>query len=327
MGAANVIPGVSGGTIAFITGVYERLIAAIRAFDLVALRLLTKLQVRAFLKHIDFGFLAALGLGAVASVLSLAKLLEFLFARHEVAVWAFFFGLILASIPFVARAVRKWGAGPVVAALVGIALAAGLAFVPRAGANDGAAYVFVCGIVAISSMIIPGLSGSFVLLLMGNYFVVLGAISGLDLAILIPFGVGCVVGLAALSRLLTWIFAHHHDVAVALITGFVAGSLLLIWPWKETVYERDEAGNYLVKTADRELVERGDDLAQALASVADGEELVVVGYADWHLPDFASRATWVQLLILLLGAALVWGIERAGSAGSRKADVGTHGAS
>lgn len=321
MGAANVIPGVSGGTIAFITGIYERLIRALKSFDLAALRMALRFDVRGLLAHIDFPFLAALGAGVVVSILSLAKLFEFLFMHHEVAVWAFFFGLILASIPTVVCEIKHWGAGPVIAAILGCALAAGLAFVPRAGANDSLPYVFLCGVVAISSMIIPGVSGSFVLLLMGNYFLVLGAISGLELPILVPFGLGCVVGLAALSRLLAWIFSRYHDVAVALISGFVAGSLLIIWPWKDTVFEQSASGSYVVKTADRELVERGADLAAVVEGLGEDEELITVGYTNWQFPSLSEKATYVHLALMLIAAVIVLAGERAAAKHRAKKSV------
>lgn len=218
MGAANVIPGVSGGTIAFITGIYERLINAIKSCGPAALKLLLARKFKEFAEHIDLRFLAAIAIGALVSILSLAKFLEWAFSAHPTPVWAFFFGLILASIWGVGKMVKKWGPGPVVALLIGFGIAISLLFLPHATANEGKLYLVLCGIVAISSMIIPGVSGSFVLLIMGNYALVLGAIGDFKFPILIPFAIGCVIGLIALSHVLSWIFERYHDVAVALIT-------------------------------------------------------------------------------------------------------------
>ncbi|MDG2126309.1 MAG: DUF368 domain-containing protein, partial [Verrucomicrobiales bacterium] len=253
------------------------------------------------------------GGGVVLSIVSLAKVLEWLFERHEVVVWAFFFGLILASIPYVFRAVKRWGISTWLSLLVGVLVAGGIAFLPRAGADESAWYVFICGMAAISSMIVPGVSGSFVLLLMGNYFLVLGAISGLDFKILVPFGVGCVVGIVGLSHLLSWVFKKHHDVAVALITGFIAGSLLVIWPWKDTKFDRDVEGVLLVKTAERAVEARPGELAEVKAALAEGEELVVAGYENWALPAFGEKVTWMALGALAFGVILVVLMERAGS--------------
>jgi putative membrane protein len=309
MGAANVVPGVSGGTIAFITGIYERLIAALRSFDLAALRLLIGGRFRELLAHVDFRFLAVLGAGVATGIVSLAKGLEWLFRNHEVGVWAFFFGLVVASVPFVLRMVKRWGPGRVAALVAGALLAGGLAFLPRAGADASLTYLLVCGVVAMSSMIIPGISGSFVLLLMGNYFLVLGAITRLELAVLVPFGAGCVIGVAALSRLLNWVFTYHHDVAVAAITGFIAGSLLVVWPWKDTLYARDGDGRLVVKTAQRELVSRDGETEAVRSALAPGEELVVAGYRNWQAPPLGRPGTWAHLGLMAAGVVLVVGLE------------------
>ena len=291
MGAANVIPGVSGGTVAFITGIYERLIEALRSIDGRALSLLVQGRLREFSAKVDFPFLVALGLGVVVSILTLAAVLEYLFAEHETFVWAFFFGLILASIFFVGKRVKRWSAGPWVGFAIGAAIAIGVALLKPAEENDSTWYLVLCGVIAMASMIIPGLSGSFVLLLLGNYrLVMIESVNGLksleasSIAVLLPVGVGAILGLVLLSRLLSWIFHTHHDVAVALLTGFVAGSLLIIWPWKEARIETFGAG---------------EDLKEK-----------VVGY-DWFLPDI-SPATGLALLIMLIGFVVVYFLERFG---------------
>lgn len=290
MGAANVIPGVSGGTIAFITGIYERLIAALRRFDLETVRLASRLRIREVVERVDLVFLAVLGAGVFTSLLTFGRILKGLFHDHPTGTWAFFFGLILASIFFVGRIVRRWSAGPVAAAAAGTLVAAGIAFLRPAGENDAFLYLVLCGVVAICSMIVPGLSGSFVLILMGNYaLVMLDAVPSLDLRILVPVGIGAVVGILAFARLLDWVFRHHHDTAVALLTGFVSGSLATIWPWKVAVPLLDAAGDPVVRK---------------------GKE-VVAGY-DWQAPPLTDPSTWAALALVAFGIGLVFAIEWAG---------------
>ncbi len=247
MGAANVIPGVSGRTIAFITGIYERLIDALKSFDFKAIRYLLKFDFGSFSKHVDLRFLVSLGLGVLASILTLAKFLKWAYEVAPVWVDAFFFGLILASIFAVGKMVKHWGLKEAIGLAVGLGLAVWLAFLDPAGENKSPFYLAVCGVAGMCSMIIPGISGSFILLLMGNYkLIVLDAVNNLRemnleaaLPILIPVGVGAVLGIIVLSHILSWLFKRYHDTAVALITGFIAGSLVIIWPWKQAIFSAD----------------------------------------------------------------------------------------
>ncbi len=284
MGAANVIPGVSGGTIALITGIYERLINAIKSIDIHAARLLLSRQWRAFWTGIDGSFLTALFAGIAASIISLAKLLEFLLKQHEVLTMAFFFGLIFVSVYFVGKTVRQWGASSVCLLLLGAAIATGIALLVPASENNSFFYVFLCGIVAMCSMILPGLSGSFVLIIMGNYGLILAAIGNADLQILIPLALGCVFGMIAFSHALSWIFKHYHDQTIALMTGFIAGSLAIIWPWKNTLTD---------------------------SIVRDGKppKEVVTGY-EWFMPAATDRITLFAMLLIFAGAATVFLMEK-----------------
>jgi putative membrane protein len=279
MGAANVIPGVSGGTIAFITGIYERLIHALKSLDLDALRMLFKLDFKAFSRKVDLVFLAFLFVGIAVSILSLAKLLELALTNHEAFTLAFFFGLIIASVLGVGRQISKINAVVIIGFLVGTAIAVAIAFLPPATANDGFFYLVLCGMVAICSMILPGLSGSYILLLMGNYLLVLQAISGFEFRVLLPIGVGCAVGLVLFSRLLSYLFAHFRDLTIALLTGFVAGSLLIIWPWKNTIY----------------------------MEVMEGKEKAI-GY-EWLLPPLDLSLLWAVLL-MMVGFVVVYWMEK-----------------
>jgi putative membrane protein len=289
MGAANVIPGVSGGTIAFITGIYERLLSALKAFDLTALRLLLRLDFKGLSRHIDLPFLVALGVGVLGAILGLAGLLEGWFESHPTLVWSFFFGLILTSVLTVGKMVGKWTIGCAFTLLIGAGLAMALAFLPAAQESSNPLYLVLCGVAAMCSMIIPGISGSFVLLLMGNYLLVLRAVKEFDLGIIAFLGIGAISGLLALSHLLSWLFHRFHDIAVSLITGFVFGSLLIIWPWKFPNPDRT--------------VERIN---------SDGEiEEKVMGYL-YQMPDFAVADTWVAIAFMVAGAVLLLIVDRLG---------------
>ncbi|MDH5609821.1 MAG: DUF368 domain-containing protein [Cyclobacteriaceae bacterium] len=282
MGAANVIPGVSGGTIAFITGIFERLIRGIKSFDGQALGLLLRFRFRELAAKVDFLFLFSVFAGIGVSILSLARVLEWAFTNYETLTLAFFFGLIIASVLGVGRQVGSWQFSTGANFLVGTAIAVSIAFLPPAAPDDGVFYLFLCGVAAICSMVLPGLSGSYVLLLMGNYLLVLSAISAFEVVTLLPFLAGCLVGLILFSRLLSYLFVNFKDQTVALLTGFVAGSLLIIWPWKETQY-----------------------------LAVSGEKAKAIGY-DWHLPSM-DMAFFYSIVLVLTGFGLVWVIDKKGS--------------
>ncbi|MDD4747911.1 MAG: DUF368 domain-containing protein [Salinivirgaceae bacterium] len=238
MGAANVIPGVSGGTIALITGVFERLINAIKSFDLKAVKLIFSGKIKEFVQHTDLYFLMALFLGVGISIISLAKLLEVLFQNYQVLVWSYFFGLILASVYYVGKTISRWTTPVILLFIAGFALAVAFTIMSPAKENNSIWFNFMAGIVAACSMILPGLSGSFVLLLMGSYrLIMIEAVSNFDFTILIPVGMGAVVGIIAFSHFLSWVFKKYKDQMISLLTGFILGSLAIIWPWK-TVIEK-----------------------------------------------------------------------------------------
>jgi len=293
MGAANVVPGVSGGTIAFITGIYERLIESLKSFDLEALKLGSKFKFKELWTKVDGRFLLSMGVGVILAFATLAKLLKWGFEHYPVLVFSLFFGLILASIPSVGKMIRKWDASVILVFLVGLGIAVSIAFLTPASENNNPFYLGLCGVVAMCSMIIPGLSGSFVLLLMGNYeLIMLDSVSALfsgdlktALPILIPVWIGAVVGLLVLSRFLSWLFRVHHDNAVSAITGFVTGSLVIIWPWKTTM--------------------------TTMITDRHGEEKEkIIGFKDWTLPDFAAGGTWLEIGAVVIGIALIVIIEK-----------------
>ncbi len=233
IGAANVIPGVSGGTIALITGIFERLINSIKSFDLKALKLLLKGRIKEFVQYTDFIFLMELALGAVVSIFTLAKLLDYLFVNYPVFIWSYFFGLIAASVFYVGKTVDKVTISVVVSFIVGAIIAYGVTVVRPGHPNDNFWYLILCGIISISSMILPGISGSYVLILMGNYkLVVIDAINNLDLRILVPFAIGAAIGIIAFANLLALLYKKYKNQTIALLTGFILGSLSILWPWK-----------------------------------------------------------------------------------------------
>lgn len=239
MGIANVIPGVSGGTIALISGIYEELIHSIKKINYTALKLIFKLNLSEFRKYTNFNFLFAIFLGSVASIFSVANLFKYLFENNPILIWSFFFGLILASIYFVGIKISKWDKKSILSLIIGVFIAHSLSYVPPSTENDNLFFVFICGIIGISGMMLPGLSGSFILILLGNYeLLMVDIVSDIfkfqtyEIVLLTVFIAGSVFGLIFFSHLLSWILKNYKNATLALLTGFIAGSLNLIWPWK-----------------------------------------------------------------------------------------------
>ncbi|MEH6586054.1 MAG: DUF368 domain-containing protein [Halioglobus sp.] len=235
MGAADIVPGVSGGTMAFITGIYDTLLGSIRSVDLTFVRLLLKLEIRAAWEHVNGSFLLALLAGIATSILSLARLISWLLENHPVPLWAFFFGLILASALVLLREVRGWNFARGLCLVVGICIAATIALSPTVNMHFGMAGVFLSGFLAICAMILPGISGSFILVLLGMYGTVLTALKSLDLGFILVFAIGACAGLLSFSRLLHFLLHRFHEATMALLTGFLFGSLLVVWPWKHVL--------------------------------------------------------------------------------------------
>jgi len=232
MGAADVVPGVSGGTIAFISGIYQELIETINAINLKALKTLKDDGVKAAWKVINGNFLISLLSGIGLSVVSLAQLIKWLLENKPVMVWSFFFGLVLASIFFVGKQVSKWDIKHIIVLILGAIVAYYITIMPAMGGNNSLWFFFVSGALAICAMILPGISGSFILVLLGAYKPVLEALHTKDFKTILILMLGAVVGLLTFSRLLKWMFDHHKDTTLAVLTGFIIGSLNKIWPWK-----------------------------------------------------------------------------------------------
>ena len=238
MGAADVVPGVSGGTIAFISGIYEELLETISSVNFAALKKIKTEGIKGFWKHINGNFIAALFLGIVVSVFSLAEIIIYLLTEHSILLWSFFFGLIIASIILVGKKIKQWGVSKVIGLLIGTVAAYYITVLPPMQNPDALWFVFLSGAIAICAMILPGISGSFILLLLGSYEMILGAIKDIKIATIGVFAIGCLTGLLSFSKLLNWLFKNHHDLTIAILTGFLIGSLNKIWPWKDTVSTR-----------------------------------------------------------------------------------------
>ncbi len=232
MGAADVVPGVSGGTIAFISGIYEELLSSIKSFGPETLVVLRKQGVKAAWEQVNGNFLATLLAGIFTSVLLLVRPITWALHHEPVLIWSFFFGLIAASVFLCGKLVRNWNVGPWIGLVLGTAFAVAIGLMSAGSGSTSLIFFFFAGAIAICAMILPGISGSFILLLLGAYLPVMTALKTMDLPIVAVFAFGCLFGLMAFSRLLNWMFTEHHDLTVASLTGFLLGSLTIIWPWK-----------------------------------------------------------------------------------------------
>ena len=238
MGAADVVPGVSGGTIAFISGIYDDLIEALKNAGGPAWIALKNEGFAAFWRSLNGNFLVFLFGGIAVSILSLAKIIHHLLQNHPLLVWSFFFGLILASAWLVAKSIEKWNIGNIMMLLLGAVVAYAITIGTPAETPEGSIYVFGAGAIAICAMILPGISGSFILLLLGKYEFILEAVKSLNLQIIALFGAGCALGLLTFARILSFLLKKYHGLTVSLLTGFMLGALNKVWPWKEVLQTR-----------------------------------------------------------------------------------------
>lgn len=286
MGAADIVPGVSGGTIAFITGIYDTLLGSIRAVDLEFLGKLFKADISGAWQHVNGGFLLALLLGIGTSIFSLARIISWTLEHHPVPLWASFFGLILASALVLLRQVQNWSVPRVLCLLAGVALAVFIALSPVVTLEVGFAGVFLSGFLAICAMILPGISGSFILVLLGMYGTVLTAVKSLDLMFLAVFAVGAASGLICFSRLLYWLLHRFHQATMALLTGFLFGSLTVVWPWKR-VLDWIEGSHGQLKPAQQ----------------------VPVSPAEYFALTGQDPQVWYCVALMVVGFAAVWLID------------------
>lgn len=246
MGGADVVPGVSGGTIAFITGIYEELLNSIKSFDKTALQLLFSINIAGFWRHINGKFLITLFGGIFTSILSLAKLIHYLLNNHPIQLWSFFFGLVLISTLLVLKEIKQWRPVVGISVFAGVIIAYFITGATPAVTPDNYLFVFLSGVIAICAMILPGISGSFILLILGKYEFIIESIKDLNIQVIVIFGIGCGIGILSFSRLVSWLLKRYHDITVALLSGFMLGSLNKIWPWKETITTRLNSKGELV---------------------------------------------------------------------------------
>lgn len=242
MGAADVVPGVSGGTIAFIVGIYEELIESIKSINGASLKLFFTGKWAAFWKAVNGNFLLALVTGIAISIFSLAKLITWLLETHPILVWSFFFGLVLASTWFVSKDIRKWDWKTILCFLIGAAIALFITIATPAETPNGLWFIFLSGAIAICAMILPGISGSFILVLLGKYYYIMDAVKSFDIPIMLVFICGAAIGITSFARVLSYTLRRFHDITIAVLAGFMLGSLNKVWPWKETIESMDKHG-------------------------------------------------------------------------------------
>lgn len=286
MGIAELVPGVSGGTIAFVAGIYEEFITSINNLNLKTLQLWRKEGFKAFWKELNGNFLLALLMGMAISILSFTKLIRWLLENEPIPLWSFFFGLVVASIIFVAKAIKKWNIATIVLFIVGAVIAYYITSLPPSQNIESLPFIFFSGAIAICAMILPGISGSFILVLLGAYKTVIDAIDEKDFKILITMALGMLFGILSFARLLKWMFNKHKSITLAILTGFILGSLNKIWPWK-LVLETKTIGHKIVTLKEQNIspfsFEGDPQLMFALLAAIIGFSLIFI------LEKLASR--------------------------------------
>ena len=278
MGAANKVPGVSGGLVAFVAGFYEEFIYSLQKVNTKAFKLLINGRFKSFFRYINGRFLGLLIFGMVVSYFSVSKILDYLIDNYELYVWCVFFGMIIGSVYYISKDFKDWNLKTYVALLTGIIVGVGISFLDPAKENDNLWFVFFCGIISVSGMTLPGFSGSFILILLGNYVLLLvdsvnalfdtfydlikgdfGFISNADrirmLKVLAVFTLGSITGLVSFSHILSYVLKHYKSITISLLTGFIIGSLGVVWPWKKTIYKTAEDGTFLYDSLGKKIIE------------------------------------------------------------------------
>ncbi|MGL5682384.1 MAG: DUF368 domain-containing protein [Marinifilaceae bacterium] len=290
MGAADVVPGVSGGTIAFITGIYEELINSIKSCDFQAFKLLASGRFRDFWDKINGSFLVSVVAGILISIFSLAKLMTFLLNTYPIYVWSFFFGLIIASTVLVARTIKKWNFITFFGMALGIVTAYTITVLTPANTPETWWYIVLSGAIAICAMILPGISGAFILLLLGKYAFIMQAVHELQIEVILLFALGALLGIVSFAHLLSWLLKNYHTATIALLTGFMMGSLNKIWPWKQVTQTYLNA-NGIEKVLTETNV--SPTMYQAINNV--------------------NPQVWGAILMCVIGFLTIWGVERIGN--------------
>ncbi|QTD38406.1 DUF368 domain-containing protein [Polaribacter batillariae] len=305
MGAANKVPGVSGGTVSFVFGFYEELIYSFRKVNLIALKLLLNGRFKSFFRYTNAQFLLLIMAGSIFSYFSVSLVLDYFLEHYELYVWSWFFGMIIGSIYYIGKDFGEWNLKNTISLIIGASVGIGISFLTPAGENDNLWFVFICGIIGVSGMTLPGLSGSFILILMGNYvlllvdsvnellFVLTNLISGnfevlsnpekiRYLKIISVFTFGSVFGLVSISHVLGYVLKRWNTIVTAVIIGFITGSLGIVWPWKKAVYVTKN-GNFTLDKSGHKIIEN---------------------YRRF-MPDFSNSETWFAILYIIIGIALI----------------------
>ena len=309
MGAANKVPGVSGGTVSFVLGFYEELIYSFQKFNLKAFKLILNGRFKSFLKYTNFQFICIIILGSVFSYFSVSLILDFFLKNFELYVWSWFFGMIIGSLYYIAKDFGEWSFKKIIFVIIGILIGLGISFLTPAKENDNLWFVFICGIIGVSGMTLPGLSGSFILILLGNYVLLLvdsvNVLSGVIkdilsfnfdffkdplkiyfLKIIGVFTAGSAFGLVSLSHVLGYVLKRWHQLVTAIIIGFIAGSLGIVWPWKEKIFK--------IENQQRVIDQKGNQ--------------VIENYQR-YIPDINDSTTWFAIFYIFLGISLILAID------------------
>ena len=310
MGTANKVPGVSGGIVAFVAGFYEEFIYSLQKINLKAFKLLFNGRFKSFYRYVNGQFLTLLIFGMLVSYFSISKLLDYFLEHNELYVWATFFGMIIGSIYFIAKDFEHWNRKTIISGLIGLVVGISISFLSPAKENDNLLFIFLCGIISVSGMTLPGLSGSFILILLGNYVLLLvDSVNALydtiaevlqgdfgftsdqerldTLKILALFTLGSATGLVTLSHLLGYVLKHFRHITTAVIIGFITGSLGVVWPWKRTIFVEDALGNVLRDS-------NGDP---------------IIRNYERYLPDLSNPDTWWAVVFVVLGILILIGLE------------------
>jgi putative membrane protein len=289
MGAADVVPGVSGGTIAFITGIYEELINTIKSIQPSLLKDLKKGGIKAVWYKINAPFLISLLAGIAISIVSLSRVILYLLQNHPIPVWSFFFGLILTSAFTIAAEIKEWNLPVILATFVGTSIAYMITIISPAETPNDLWFIFICGAIAICAMILPGISGSFILLLMGKYEYIFTSLKEFNLAVIVTFALGCITGILSFSHILSWMFKKYKNITIALLAGFMIGSLNKVWPWKEVLLKVTINGK-------EKILQEGNLLPAKYTEITG-------------MPN----QLWIAIAMFVVGIILSIGLERFGS--------------
>ena len=297
MGAANVIPGVSGGTIALITNIYERFINSLKNLNFTAIKLLFTGKIKELINYIDLYFLLQVFTGILIALFTIAFLLKYLFLHYPIYTWAFFFGLIIGSSWLIIKKLNKMTLWDWVLLLVGISIPVIMVFLKPINENDNLFYILFCGIIGTSGMVLPGISGSYLILLLGNYkLIMLDAVTTLNLRILIPFLIGSILGLIIVSYFISLLLKKYYNQVLSLLAGFVIGSLALIWPWK---YSIDYTHGLLLQNKFGALIDANGQLINF--------KPYIIKY-QYFLPEIDTQF-WISILLIITGIIIVVGTE------------------